>query len=217
MEHNSTANHSRSGAMSSRFDIFFSSVYHPQSNGQVESTNKTVVKILKKKLSKRKGGWVEYLPEVMWSYRTTISSATSETPYSLAFGVEAVIPVEIGSPSFRIQHYNPGFNSTGLKLHLNLLEEKREDARVRTSAYQEKAARYYNKRVKPRSFNTGDWVLRRITTAAKDPTEGKLGPVWEGPFRVIKSNPKGAYQLEDTNGKKLQRPWNAEHLRKYYM
>jgi hypothetical protein len=203
--------------MSSRFDIFFSSVYHPQSNGQVESTNKTVVKILKKKLSKRKGGWVEYLPEVMWSYRTRISSATSETPYSLAFRVEAVIPVEIGSPSFRIQHYNPGFNSTGLKLHLNILEEKREDARVRTSAYQEKAARYYNKRVKPRSFNTGDWVLRRITTAAKDPTEGKLGPVWEGPFRVIKSNPKGAYQLEDTNGKKLQRPWNAEHLRKYYM
>jgi hypothetical protein len=144
----------------------------------------------------------------------TVSSATSETPYSLAFGVEAVIPVEIGSPNFRIQHYNPGFNSTGLKLHLDLLEEKREDARVRTFAYQEKAARYYNKRVKPQSFNTGDWVLRRITTAAKDPTEGKLGPVWEGPFWVIKSNPKGAYQLEDTNGKKLQRPWNAEHLRK---
>jgi len=158
---------------------FFSSVYHSQSNGQVEATNKTLVKILKKKLPKRKGGWVEYLPEVMWSYRTTISSATSETPYLLALRVEAVIPVEIGSPSFRIQHYNPGFNSTGLKLHLDLLEEKREDARVRTSAYQEKVARYYNKRVKPRSFNTGDWVLRRITTAAKDPTEGKLGPVWE--------------------------------------
>jgi hypothetical protein len=102
---------------------FFSSVYHPQSNGQVEATNKNLVKILKKKLPKRKGGWVEYLPEVMWSYRTTISSATSETPYSLAFGVKAVILVEIGSPSFRIQHYNPRFNSTGLKLHLDLLEE----------------------------------------------------------------------------------------------
>lgn len=50
---------------------FFSSVYHRQSNGQVEATNKTLVKILKKKLPKRKEGWVEYLPEVMWSYRTT--------------------------------------------------------------------------------------------------------------------------------------------------
>jgi hypothetical protein len=82
------------------------------------------VKILKKKLLKRKGGCVDYLPEVMWSYRTTPSLVTSETPYSLAFGVEAVILVEIGSPSFHIQHYNPGFNSEGLKLHLDLLEEK---------------------------------------------------------------------------------------------
>jgi hypothetical protein len=104
---------------------------------------------LKKKLPKRKGGWVEYLPEVMWSYRTTPSSATSETPYSLAFGVEAVIPVEIGSPSYCIQHYNPGFNNERLKLHLDLLEEKREEARVRTSAYKAKAARYYNKKVNP--------------------------------------------------------------------
>jgi hypothetical protein len=143
------------------------------------------------------------LPEVMWSYRTTPSSATSETPYSLAFGVEAVILVEIGSPSFRIQHYNPGFNSEGLKLHLDLLEEKREEVKVRTSAYKAKAARYYNKKVKPRSFNTGDWVLQRITSATKDPTKGKLGQVWEGPFRVVKVNPKGAYHLEDPNGKKL--------------
>jgi hypothetical protein len=69
---------------------------------------------------------VEYLPDVMWLYRTTPSSATFETPYSLAFGVEAVIPIEIGSPSYRIQRYNPGFNSEGLKLHLDLLEEKQE-------------------------------------------------------------------------------------------
>jgi hypothetical protein len=175
------------------------------------------VKILKKKLPERKRGWVEYLPEVMWSYRTTTSSATSKTPYSLTFRTEAAIPLEIGSPSFCIQHYNPGFNSKGLKFHLDLLEEQREKARVRTSAYKEKATRYYNKGVKPRSFNTGDWVLRRITSAARDPTEGKLGPVWEGPFRVIRGNPKGEYHLEDMKGKKPQRPWNAEYLRKYYM
>jgi transposase InsO family protein len=53
---------------------FFSSVYHPQSNRQVEATNKTLVRILKKKLQKRKGGWVEYLPEVLWSYQTTTRS-----------------------------------------------------------------------------------------------------------------------------------------------
>jgi hypothetical protein len=102
---------------------FFLIGISPSVKWQVEATNKNLLNI-KEKLLKRKGGWVEYLPEVMLLYRTTTSSATSETPYSLALGVEAVIPVEIGSPSFRIQHYNLGLSSEGLKLHLDLLEEK---------------------------------------------------------------------------------------------
>lgn len=117
---------------------FFSSVYRPQSNGQVEATNKTLVKILKKKLLKWKEGWVEYLLKVLWSYRTTTRSATSETPYSLAFGAKAMIPIEVGSLSFHTQQYNPGLNREGLKLHLDLLDERRERARIRTSAYKEK-------------------------------------------------------------------------------
>jgi len=121
---------------------------------------------------------VEYLPEVMWSYRTTPSSATSETPYSLAFGVEAVILVEIGSPSYRIQHYNPGFNSEGLKLHLDLLEEKREEASVRTSSYKAKAARYYNKKVKTRSFKL------------KTPQKGNWGQSGKDHSELLKSTRK---------------------------
>jgi hypothetical protein len=80
-----------------------------------------------------------------------------------------------------------------------------------------KTPQYYNKTVKPRSFSPGDWVLRKVTLVAKDPAKGKLGQVWEGPFRVIKSNPKGAYHLEDTERRKLPRPWNAKHLQKYYV
>jgi hypothetical protein len=105
---------------------YFSSVSHPQANRQVETTNKTLMKILKKKLPSKKGGWVEYIPEVLWSYRTTNRTATGETPYSLTFGTEAVIPAEIGSPSFRVEHYNPGLNSDGINLYLDLLQEKRE-------------------------------------------------------------------------------------------
>lgn len=93
-----------------------------------------------------------------------------------------VILVEMGSLSFRIQHYNLGLNGEGIKLHLDLLDERREGARVRTSAYKVKAAMYYNKAINPGSFLPGDWVLRIITLAAKDPTDGKLGLVWEGPF-----------------------------------
>jgi hypothetical protein len=86
-----------------------------------------------------------------------------------------------------------------------------------TYGYQEKTTQYFNKKVKPRSFNLGDWVLRKVTLATKDPTEGKLGPVWQGPYRVVKSHHKSVYHLESTGRKMLLRPWNAEHLQKYYM
>jgi len=68
---------------------YYSSVLYPKVNGQVEATNKTLVRKLKKKLEKKKGAWVEYVPEVLWSYRTTKRTPTGETPFSLTYGTEA--------------------------------------------------------------------------------------------------------------------------------
>jgi hypothetical protein len=65
---------------------------------------------LKKKLEKKKGAWVEYISEVLWSYRTTIRTLTGKTPFSLIYGTKVVIPAEVGSPSFRVAYYNPGLN-----------------------------------------------------------------------------------------------------------
>jgi hypothetical protein len=68
--------------------------------------------------------------------------------------------------------------------------------------------------MKPRSFTLSDWVLQKATLATKDPIEGKLGLVWEGPYYFIKCHYKGTYHLESTPRKMLLRPWNAEHLYK---
>jgi transposase InsO family protein len=65
---------------------YFSSPRHPQANGQVEATNKTIFKILKRKLGDRKGDWADDLPEVLWMYRTMRRTPMEETPYALAFG-----------------------------------------------------------------------------------------------------------------------------------
>ena len=78
---------------------YYSSSAHPQSNGQVEVTIRTLKAALKTKLEDLKGKWVEYLPEVLWAYRTTRKSATEETPFALAFGTEVVDLVEVGLKS----------------------------------------------------------------------------------------------------------------------
>ncbi|KAI5337465.1 hypothetical protein L3X38_016736 [Prunus dulcis] len=82
------------------FRQFFASPAHPKSNGQVEAINKIVKKLLKRQLDKAKGAWPEKLPEALWAIRTSYRTSTGETPFSLAFGSEAVVPVEIGEPSY---------------------------------------------------------------------------------------------------------------------
>ena len=73
----------------------FSAVVHPQSNGQVEAVNKTLKHNLKAKLENHKGAWLKELPHVLWAYRTTARTSTGETLFSMAYGVEAMVPVEV--------------------------------------------------------------------------------------------------------------------------
>ena len=105
---------------------YYSSPAHPQSNGQAEVTIRTLKAALKTKLEDLKGKWVEYLPEVLWAYRTTRKSATQETPFALAFGTEAVAPVKVGLKSPRIELATMEHNDEALRLNLDLLDEKRE-------------------------------------------------------------------------------------------
>jgi hypothetical protein len=88
---------------------------------------------------------------------------------------------------------------------------------VTWAASQDRASRYFNKTVSPRRFQLGDWVLRKVSLITKDPTEGKLGRQYEGPYKVIRCHDKWAYHLIDTTARELLRAWNAEHLKKYFM
>ena len=155
---------------------YYSSQAHPQSNGQIEVTIRTLKAALKTKLEDHKGKWIEYLPEVLWAYRTMRKSTTQETPFALAFGTEAVALVEIGLKSPRIELASVEHNNEALCLNLDLLDVKREQVLKRTEDYQRKTARYYNQKVKPRSYKPGDLVLKKLLPARKNPAHGKLGP-----------------------------------------
>ena len=90
----------------------FSSANHPQTNGQVEAINKIIKHNLKMKLKEHKGVWAEELPKVLWAYRMTSRTSIWETPFSLAYGVEAIILTEVGIPSLRCETYDQEENHT---------------------------------------------------------------------------------------------------------
>ena len=108
----------------------YSTPAYPQGNGQVEVVNKIIVNELKKKLDDAKGKWVEELPHVLWTYRTTPRRSTEETPFSMTYGAEVVIPLETGFPTSRTSSFNPSDNDEQLKKNLDLIEEKRENAMI---------------------------------------------------------------------------------------
>uniref|UniRef100_A0A2N9H5N1 Integrase catalytic domain-containing protein n=1 Tax=Fagus sylvatica TaxID=28930 RepID=A0A2N9H5N1_FAGSY len=156
----------------------YSSPGHPQANGQVEVTNRSLLKLIKTRLEGAKGLWPEELPSILWAYRNDSQDTNRRNTLS------------------------------------NDIRKKQQETRMKK--YQDKMARHYNSRVKPRQLSVGDLVLRKVTLATKNPSEGKLGPNWEGPYRVIEIRRPGTYHLEDINGRRLPHPWNAEHLKKYY-
>ena len=165
--------------------------------------------------AKRK--WVEEFPSILWTYRTTVRKSTNETPFALAFSVEAVIPLEIGMPTIRTTEFDVQTNEDNLHKDLDLMEERRDLAMVRLAAYQQRMKKEHNKNVKTRTFKIGDLLLRKVMDNTRKLNEGKLGPNWEGPYKVLSQAGHGAYRIEDLDGKPIPRPWNTCNLRKYFL
>ena len=108
-----------------------------------------------------------------------------------------VVPVEVGLESPRVKFANTERNEETLRLNLDLLEEKREQALKRAEDYQQKTTRYYDQKIKPNStlLSFGDLVLKKLLPARKDPAHGKLGPNWEGPYIVSRVIRPSNYEL----------------------
>ena len=79
---------------------------------------------------------MEELPYFLWTYRTTPHRSTGETPLSMTYGAEAVIPLEINFPTLRTNSFSLSDNNENLKKNLDLIKEKRKNAMVQLAYYQ---------------------------------------------------------------------------------
>ena len=171
---------------------------------------------LKKRLDDAKGKWVEELPYVLWTYRTTPRRSAGETPFSMTYEAKAIIPPEIGFPTMRTSSFTPSNNDGLLEKSLDLIKERRDNAMVQLVYYQHKLKQGYNSNVRLRPLTPRDLVLRKVLGTAKSPTWGKLRPNWKGPYCITSVTGIGAYYLEDLDVKVVPCPWNVNNLRRYY-
>ncbi|GKF39416.1 reverse transcriptase domain-containing protein [Tanacetum coccineum] len=111
--------------------IVSNNVKHPQSNGLVERANRSLGEGIKARLGQGNKNWIEEIPYVLWAHRTMIKSSHGDTLFSLTYGTEAVIPAEIGMPTYRTAVVDVVHNDEELRLNLDLLEERRKRAPIR--------------------------------------------------------------------------------------
>ena len=124
----------------------------------------------------------------------------------MTYGVEVIIPLETGFPTLKTSLFSPRSNNELLEKSLDFIEERKESAMVQLAYYQHKLKQGYNANVKLRPLVPGDLVLRKVLNTTKNPARGKLGPNWEGPYRITSVAGIGAYFLEDLDEHIIPRP-----------
>ena len=162
--------------------------------------------------------WHEMLPFALHGYRTSVRTSTGATPFSLVYGMEAVLPVEVQIPSLRIMKEIGLDEDEWIQTRLdqiNLIDEKRLAAVCHGQIYQKRMAQAFNKKVKRQVYQIGDLVIKRIILPQGDP-RGKWTPTYKGPFVVKKVFSGGAMMLATMDGEEFPHPVNADIVKKYY-
>jgi hypothetical protein len=208
----------RDFAESLKIKLLSSSLYYAQANGQAESSNKILIKLIKKKIEENPKRWHEVLSEALWAQHIFKYSATKVTPFELVYEQEAILPVEVNLHALRIARQNELSTVDYHNLMLNRLDEV-PDERVKALGEIERdklrVAKAYNKRVKEKSFQIGDLVWNTILPIGSRSSKfGKWSPNWEGPYRIEEVVSGNSYMVQSIHRSSQSRAIN--HLKKYY-
>ena len=157
-----------------------SSPYYAQANGQAESSNETLIGLIKKKIADHPRRWHEVLSEALWTHRVSKHRATKVTPFDLVYGQEAVLPVEITLDACRVARQNNLTVGEYYDLMMDNIDEV-TDARLLALKEIKKdkltVAKAYNKKVKAKTFQVGDLVWKMVLPLkTKDMRFGKWSP-----------------------------------------
>ena len=172
-------------------------LHHAVPTRKTEVANKTILSNLKRRLSHLKGGWYDELQPVLWAYRTTSTRSTGETPFSLVYGMEAVVLAKLNVLGLRRTEapLNEAENSAMLEDSLDTINEREDQALIRIQNYQQAAAQYYNSKIKRKPFFVGDYVFKRVFDNTREEGAGKLRINCEGPYIVTEVVRNGVYRL----------------------
>jgi dihydroneopterin aldolase len=210
----------REFAESYKIKLLNSSPYYTQANGQAESSNKTLIKLIKKKSEENSRRWHEVLSEPLWAHRISRHGATKITSFKLVYGQEVVLPVEVNLDVYRLAKQNDLSTIMYYDMmmdNINEVTDKRLKALKEIEKDKAHVTKAYNKKVKSKSFQVRELVWKTILPiGSKNNKFGKWSPNWEGPYKLVKLIFQNSYVLETLQGECLTRAFNGRYLKRYF-
>ncbi|GKA03902.1 reverse transcriptase domain-containing protein [Tanacetum coccineum] len=192
-----------------------STVYHPQTSGQVKVSNRGLKHILERTVGENHASWSDKLDDALWDFLTAFKTPIGCTPYKLVYGKACHLPIELEHKAYwALKHCNFDLKIAGdhRKVRMNELNELRDLAYENSFIYKEKMKKIHDSKIKNRVFNVGDRVL--LFNSRLKIFSGKLKTRWTGPFTVAQVFPYGIIKLSQTDGPNFK--VNGHRLKHYF-
>eukprot|EP00253_Pinus_taeda_P027811 PITA_27811 len=192
--------------------------YYPQGNGLAESSNKSLVNMIKKILEENKKNWHKKLVNALSADRLTTKRSIGVSPYELVYGLEAKFPSSLGIPAMKIlQEIQAEPNDMQRRVNqIVCLQQTRDEVYNRVQVLQEKLKKAFDRRTKAEDFNIGDKVLKWDSRRENKGKHGKFDSLWRGPFLIQAIQGNNTYFLENLNKTDLDEgPVNGRMLKHY--
>jgi hypothetical protein len=193
-----------------------STPYHPQANGQVESTNKTLESIMTKTVQMHRKDWSDKLNEALWAYRITWKNSIGFTPYQLVYGKQVLLPIEFQIHTFKLA-VDLGIDLSKAQkeriMQLNQLDEMRQAAIEHNILIQQQRAHWHDKFIKKKQFKVGDWAL--LFDSKFKNFKAKFTTHWLGPYEVAEVYDNGSVKLQTIDDEASSFTVNGHRLKLY--
>eukprot|EP00253_Pinus_taeda_P021749 PITA_21749 len=195
-----------------------STAYYPQGNGLAESSNKSLINIIKKLLEENKKNWHRKLTNALWAYILSTKKYIGMSPYDLVYGMEAKFPSSLGIPTIKLlQEIQTEPNDIQRRINQTIhLQQTREQVYDRAQTLQEKLKKMFDKKAKLEDFWVGSKVLRWDSRREDKGKHAKFNFLWKGPYIISIVQGNNTYFLRSLDGSTVEEsPVNGRMLKHY--
>jgi ribonuclease HI len=197
--------------------LIHSTPYYPQGNGLAESSNKSLIRIIKRLLEDNQRAWNSKLKFALWADRVSTKRATGLSPFQLVYGAEAVFPSQLAIPVAKfLQDHQEEPDDMIRRIHqLVEVQQAREQTLDRIQDHQQKIKQVFDRKAKKEHFQVGDLVLKWDAPKQDKGKHSKFEALWIGPFRISEAFSNNTYKLLDLEGEEMfSGPVNGHFLKK---